>query len=205
VSKLAVAMTGGIGSGKSAVTQRFADHGVAIFDSDLVARELVQAGKPALREIAEQFGDAMLTASGELDRRRMREQVFADASLRRRLEAILHPRVRAELLHAVMHCTQPYCVLVIPLLTEVRADYDFVDRVLVTDVSPALQIGRVMQRDRCSVVDAERIVAVQAPRERRLALADDVIDNDGELSALVPIVDRLHRRYSILAGATVSR
>jgi dephospho-CoA kinase len=205
VSKLAVALTGGIGSGKSAVTQRFGDHGVAIFDSDLVTRELVAPGMPALREIAEQFGDSMLTASGELDRRRMREHVFADAAQRQRLEAILHPRVRTALLDAVRHCTQPYCVLVIPLLTEVRADYEFVDRVLVTDVSPALQIARVMQRDRCSVVDAQRIVAAQAPREQRLALADDVVDNDGDLSALVPVVDRLHHRYSILAGANVSR
>src|SRR5262249_32272879 len=108
------------------------------------------------------------------------------------------------LLDAVRRCTQPYCVLVIPLLAEVRADYEFVDRVLVTDVSPAVQISRGMQRGRCSVVDAGRVVAGRAPRERGVALADDVVDNDGDLSALVPVVDRLHRRYSILAERSIS-
>ena len=135
----------------------------AVFDSDVIARDLVQPGMPALREITNQFGGSMLTASGELDRPRMRERVFRDPRERQRLEAILHPRVREALLGAVRQCTQPYCLLVIPLLIEVRADYDFIDRVLVTDVSPQVQVARLMQRDRCSADEA----SASSPLRRR--------------------------------------
>lgn len=197
-SSLVVALTGGIGSGKSAVAEMFRARNSAVFDSDVIARDLVQPGMQALRDIADQFGESMLTASGELDRPRMRELVFRDPLERQRLEAILHPRVREALLGAVRQCTQTYCLLVIPLLTEVRADYDFIDRVLVTDVSPQTQVVRLMQRDRCSADQAFRMIAAQAHRNERLALADDIIDNDGDTAALVPVVERLHHLFCVL-------
>jgi len=190
-----VALTGGIASGKGAVAECFVGNGVPVFDADVVARELVQAGTPALAEIATVFGAQMLTASGELDRRRMRELVFADPAERHRLEAILHPRVRTALQQAAEDCNAPYCVLVIPLLAEHRSDYDFIDRVVVVDLSPRIQIERLQQRDHCTREAADRSLAAQAPREQRLAIADDVIDNDGDKSALGPIVARLHEQY----------
>src|SRR5262249_52765173 len=146
------------------------------------------------------FGSAVLTPGGELDRQRMRERVFADADERKRLETIIHPRVRAALLTAAQGCTAPYCLLVIPLLAEVRADYAFVDRALVVDVSPSVQLRRLMQRDATTVAEAERMIAAQAPREERLAMADDVIDNDGTTSALEVVIARLHVRYLELAA-----
>ena len=203
-SSYAVALTGGIGSGKNAVADLFRSRNSAVFDSDVIARDLVQPGMQALREITHRFGGSMLTASGELDRPRMRERVFRDPRERQRLEAILHPRVREVLLSAVRQCTQPYCLLVIPLLTEARADYDFVDRVLVTDVSPQLQVARLMQRDRSTSDEASRIVAAQASRSERLALADDVIDNDGETSVLATAVERLHHIYLRLVTAKLT-
>ena len=199
-----VALTGGIGSGKSAVAELFRARDTAVFDSDVIARDLVRPGTPALREIADQFGESILTSSGELDRPRMRNRVFRDSREREKLEAMLHPRVREALLDAVRKCTAPYCVLVIPLLTEVRTDYDFVDRVLVTDVSPQMQVARLMQRDRCNADEASRIIAAQAPRAERLALADDVIDNEGDTAALTPVVERLHRLYLRLADTKIA-
>lgn len=197
---LAIALTGGIASGKSTVAEAFRKHGAPVFDADVAARDLVQPGQPALAEIAAAFGDAILTPSGELDRRRMREQVFADAEERRRLEAILHPKVRDVLLAAAAACTYPYCILVIPLLTEVRNDYTWVNRVLVVDVPLEVQLARVMQRDRITRDAALRILAVQAAREQRVALAGDVIDNSGPAGALDAAVERLHERYCALAA-----
>ena len=196
-----VALTGGIASGKSTVAEAFRRHGVSIFDADLVARDLVQPDQPALAEIAVAFGNAMLTASGELDRRRMRERVFADIEERRRLERILHPKVREALLAAAAACTDAYCVLVIPLLAESHEDYVWIDRALVVDVPLETQLARVMQRDGITRDAALSILAVQATREQRLALADDVIDNAGPPEALGSPVERLHARYLALAAA----
>ena len=190
-----VALTGGIASGKSTVAEAFQMRGVPIFDADLIARDLVSRGSPALAEIAQTFGSSVLDVAGELDRRRMREIVFADAGERRRLEAILHPRVRAELVATAQDCRSPYCVLMIPLLTESHGDYTWIDRVLVIDVPLDVQIARVMRRDAISNEAARRILAVQASREQRLALADDVIDNTGSIDALNAAVRRLHERY----------
>jgi len=190
-----VALTGGIASGKGAVSERLERHGAAIVDADRVARDLVRRGEPALAEIADAFGAQSLLPSGELDRQRMRDRVFADAAARRRLEAIVHPRVRAALRSGVDACSAAYCVLVIPLLTEVRSDYDFIDRVLVVDVSPAVQRQRLMLRDGSSADGAAAMIAAQAPREARLAIADDVIDNDGTRAMLDAPVARLHDIY----------
>ena len=194
-----VALTGGIASGKGAVSERLERHGAAILDADRIARELVRPGEPALAEIADAFGAQALLSSGELDRARMRERVFADLAARRRLESILHPRVRAALRAGVTDCAAAYCVLVIPLLTEVRSDYDFIDRVLVVDLSPQVQIERLMLRDRCSSQSAAAMIAAQAPRAARLAIADDVVDNDGAEVFLDPAIERLHRIYLRMA------
>jgi dephospho-CoA kinase len=195
-----LALTGGIASGKGAVAECFNRKGVPVFDADVIARELVRPGAPALAEIATTFGAAMLTASGELDRQRMRELAFSDAVERRKLEAILHPRVRDALREAVAHCAATYCVLAIPLLAEVRKDYEFIDRVLVVDASPSVQRLRLIQRDRDTPEAAAARLAAQASREQRLAIADDVIDNDGSRDALDPMVGRLHALYEKLAA-----
>ena len=198
---LSIALTGGIASGKSTVADAFRERGVPIFDADVVARELVQPGQPALAEIAVVFGAAMLTAAGELDRGRMRERVFADIAERRRLESILHPKVRKALLAAAATCADAYCLLVIPLLAESHADYDWVNRTLVVDVPFETQLARVMQRDGITRDAALSILAVQATREERLDLADDLIDNAGPPEALGLSVDRLHARYLALPAA----
>lgn len=200
-----VALTGGIASGKSATTQRFAQLGVPVFDADLIARELVAVGKPALMQIAAAFGAGFVNAAGELERQRLRARVFADPQERRRLEAILHPPIREALLTRVRNCTGHYCVLAIPLLIECRDDYLWVNRVLTTDVPREEQIVRLMRRDGIDALLAERVLQSQAPRESRLALADDVIDNTGPLATLDATVGRLHQRYLALATGKVQK
>jgi dephospho-CoA kinase len=202
---LCIALTGGIASGKSATADYFVRLGVPVSDADVVARALVAAGAPALKEIVSAFGSTVLTSAGQLDRGAMRKRIFKNDTDRRLLESILHPRVRADLLVAASSCTQPYCVLMVPLLAEFRADYAFVDRVLVLDASPEVQIARLMKRDQSSREDALRILSVQALREQRLSLADDVVDNDGELAGLGTVIERLHRIYLELAETGVYR
>ena len=196
-----VALTGGIATGKSAVTQRFAHVGAAVFDADLIAREVVAAGQPALSEIAAAFGAEAITSTGELDRAHVRQMVFADATARHRLEAIIHPRVRANLYAHVQACETPYCVLAIPLLVECQDDYRWVDRVLTTDAPSDMQLQRLAQRPGINAELAQRMLDAQATRAQRLALAHDVIDNTGPIAALDAIVERLHHRYLALAAA----
>jgi dephospho-CoA kinase len=198
---LAIALTGGIASGKSATAQRFMQHGVPVFDADVAARDLVAAGQPALAEIAAAFGRDTVTAAGELDRARLRQIVFADAAARKQLEAILHPRIRARLIEQVRACREPYCVLAIPLFAECRAHYAWVDRVLCTDVPRPVQLDRLLHRPGIDAATAQGMLDAQVSREERLALADDAIDNTGPLSALDAAVARLHRRYLALAAA----
>jgi len=202
---LDVVLTGGVASGKSTAADVFRRLDVPVFDADVVARDLVQPGRPALADIAAAFGEAMLTPSGELDRPRMRGLVFADAAERRRLEGILHPKVRKTLLAAAAACTYPYCILVVPLLAEWRDDYAWVNRALLVDVPLETQVVRVMRRDAITRDAALRILAVQATRENRLALADDVIDNAGPAGALDAAVERLHVRYLALADKNVRK
>lgn len=194
-----IVLTGGIAVGKSAVQQQFERLGGAVFDADVVARDLVGSGQPALAEIAAAFGPEAFTPAGELDRRRLRERIFADEAARRRLEAILHPRVRSELRARAAACSAPYCLLAIPLYAESAQAYAWVDRVLVVDVPRAVQLARLMQRDGMTAEFAQRALAAQATRAQRLALADDVIDNSGNLDGLPQIVARLHRLYTALA------
>ena len=198
---LAIALTGGIASGKSATAQRFTQLGVPVFDADVAARDLVAAGQPALAEIAAAFGPDTVTAAGALDRARLRQIVFADAAARKQLEAILHPRIRERLIAQVQACRAPYCVLAIPLFAECRADYTWVDRVLCTDTPRAVQLERLLHRSGIGVATAQGMLDAQVSREERLALADDAIDNTGPLSALDAAVARLNRRYLALAAA----
>lgn len=199
-----VALTGGIASGKSAVAERFEKLGVEVIDADRVARELVAPGQPSLDEIAAAFGADVLDASGALDRRRMRERVFADPAARRRLEAILHPRVRSALRERTQQSAGPYILLAIPLLAE-SDGYGWIDRVLVVDVSRETQRTRLIARDGITPQLADAMLDAQASRERRLAIADDVVDNDGALSDLDAQVADLHRRYLVEARKLASR
>lgn len=194
-----VALTGGIASGKSAVADRFAALGVDLIDADLVARELVEPGQPALDELVSRFGAGILTAEGRLDRRRMRERVFADPDARQALEGILHPRIRDELRRRAQRSDRGYGMLVVPLLAESGTRYAWVDRVLVVDVPREMQFGRLTARDGIDATLADAMLDAQASRGQRLAIADDVIDNRGTLADLDAAVATLHARYLAMA------
>jgi dephospho-CoA kinase len=196
-----VAVSGGIASGKTAVTQAFARRGVACYDADIAAREVVAAGQPALAEIAAVFGPEVLQPDGALDRAVTRRLVFGDDAARRRLEAIVHPRVRERLQQQVFDDLNAYCLLAIPLLTETWPAYAWVDRVLIVDVAPEVQLARLQQRDAIERDLANRMMAAQATREQRLAIATDVVDNSGTLEQLDTAVAALHERFLALAAA----
>lgn len=197
---LVIGLTGGIGSGKTAVSDRFTRLGAPVIDTDLLARELVEPGQPALAEIMAEFGPDCLDGEGRLHRARLRERVFADPAGRRRLEAILHPRIRALARERIARLTAPYCLLVIPLLAETGMT-DLVDRVLVVDAPEAMQIRRVMARDGMTEEQARRILAAQADRSQRLTLANEIVENAGDLAALDHQVAALHQHYLTLAAA----
>jgi dephospho-CoA kinase len=196
---LAVGLTGGIASGKTAVSDLFARLGAAIIDTDILARELVEPGQPALMEIVEQFGQNCLSTDGRLDRRYLRKLIFADNRLRKRLEEILHPRIRQRLKQHLANLDTSYCLVVIPLLAESSGLRELLDRTLVVDAPESMQIARVMARDHIDQIQAEQILAAQATRAQRLALADDIIVNDGDIEKLQAEVSALHQRYSRLA------
>jgi len=198
---LRIGLTGGIASGKSAVASEFAALGVPVVDADVIARELVEPGQPALQRLIDLFGADILDSGGRLDRRRMRDRVFADPSQRKQLESVLHPAVRAALRSRSAQCTHAYQILVIPLLVESGLE-DLVDRVLVVDASPATQSDRLRKRDTIGEEQARSMMAAQASRELRLAAADDVISNSGSLEDLKDKVHELHRRYLALANAS---
>ena len=199
-----VAVTGGIASGKSAVCDLFARAGVPVADADLIAHALVAPGTPALAEIAAAFGAGTLAADGSLDRAALRARVFADAQARARLEAITHPRIRAELSRQCSAAAADYAIAAIPLLAEAgpdpRAHYPSLRRVLVVDAPPALQAARLQARDDIDATLAARMIAAQATRGQRLALASDVIVNDEGIGFLETPVRRLDALYRALAG-----
>jgi dephospho-CoA kinase len=196
---LRIGLTGGIASGKSTVADMFADLGVPVIDTDLIARDVVAPGQPALQEIRKAFGAGVIAEDGSLDRPAMRTLVFGDDGARRRLEAILHPRIGAATREQADAAGGPYQIIVVPLLLEssLRA---FVDRVLVVDCEEETQIARLLSRDAESESQARRILAAQASRAERLAIADDVIANEGDLDDTREQVRRLHRRYLDEAG-----
>lgn len=193
-----VALTGGIASGKSEVERRFAARGIEIIDADIVARDVIAIGTSGLAEIVEVFGVAVLGADGTLDRKAMRERVFADSNARHRLESIVHPRIRKVLEEAAANVRSSYGMLVIPLFVE-SGEYQWVDRVLVVDVPRETQVRRLLARDGITVALAEAMLDAQASREQRLAIADDVIVNSESLAALDGAVEALHQRYLSLA------
>lgn len=189
-----VGLTGGIGSGKSAVTREFERLGIEIVDADIVSREVVAPGSEGLAEVVAEFGHDILDESGNIDRRKLREIVFQDERKRLRLEAILHPRIRDRIDEMLAAVRSEYAILCVPLMVEKRG-YENVDRLLVVDCPEELQIARVMARDELTQPQVEAIMQTQATRESRLAVADDVVENSDTLEALRPQVDRLHQRY----------
>jgi dephospho-CoA kinase len=192
---LVVGLTGGIGSGKSAAADEFARLGATVVDTDAISRSLTEPGGAALPHIKGVFGDAFVSASGAMDRSRMRERVFADPAAKRALEALLHPMIRAEAERRIAAARGPYVVYVVPLLIE-SGDYrQRVDRVLVVDAPEALQLERVRARSGLAEPQVRAIMAQQASRDGRLAAAGDVIDNSGTLEALRRQVGALHARY----------
>lgn len=189
-----VVLTGGIASGKSAVSERFAQRGVPVIDTDILAREVVAAGTPGLAAVVDAFGPQVLAADGTLDRNRMRQLVFADGQARRRLEDLLHPRIEAAARARIEALPDaPYCLLVVPLLIESGLFAD-ADCVVVVDVPEAIQLERLRQRDGVDDETANRMLASQASRQQRLARADQVIDNQGSLEQLETQVEHLHQR-----------
>ena len=194
-----VGLTGGIGSGKSAVSGLFARRGVHVTDTDEIAHELTRPGGEAIAPIRAAFGDEAIAADGSLDRAKMRKLVFGDARAKERLEAILHPLIRIESRRRIERATSPYAILVIPLLVEGGVDRSRTPRVLVVDCPEDLQVERVMRRSALPEAEVRAILASQATRERRLAAADDVIDNGGAPELLEGQVSRLHEKYLTLA------
>lgn len=195
---LLIALTGGIASGKSVVAEIFANLGVPVFDTDQIARDVVEPGTPTLAKLVAEFGSDILDASGRLDRARMRTRVFSDPPQRRRLEAITHPAIREELATRSAQARGEYQIHVIPLLLESGRTHAY-DRVLVVDTTEEEQLKRLLARDGSSLELARQILAAQASREARLDAADDVIVNTGTLADLHEFVQTLHRNYSLLA------
>lgn len=199
-----IGLTGGIASGKSALEKAFAKQGVVVADADLLAREVVAPGEPALAAVVERFGRDVLRADGQLDRAALRVRVFGDPDQRRALEAILHPAIRARLEAICRAAPGPYAIATVPLLTEGggRAAYPWLHRILVVDTPAAVQKARLMQRDGIDATLADQMMAAQASRAERLALADDIVVNDGDLAHLQRAADQLHARYVALASST---
>lgn len=198
--KLIVGLTGGIGSGKSAVSALFEALGITVVDADVAARTVVEPGTPVLARIAEHFGPGVIGVDGALDRAALRRLVFADPQQRRWLEGVTHPAIGAEIQRGLREATGPYAMLVSPLLFEAKQDV-LTDRVLVVDVSEQTQLERTMRRDANDEAQVRAIIAAQIDRAGRLARADDVIVNDGTLEELRAQVCALHERYLELAAA----
>jgi dephospho-CoA kinase len=195
-----VVLTGGIASGKTAVSDGFRRLGVPVIDTDVIARQLVEPGQPALALITEIFGPGILDSTGGLDRKKMRETIFSDRKKKAQLEQVLHPMIGEEVLKRLEQLSAPYCILVVPLYAE-SGSYRWVDRVLLVDASEEQQIRRVMARDDISSEQAKAILVAQASRAERAALADDVIDNSGPLDVLEDKIEALHKKYASLGSA----
>lgn len=198
-TRFVVGLTGGIASGKTTVSDQFHHLGVDVVDADVVARQVVEPGQPALVRLCELFGQDILNSDGTLSRPIMREQMFADPELRLATEQILHPIIREEMWRQVTAGQTPYCILAVPLLME-TGGHKRVHRVLVVDVDEATQIERLMARDNSDMEEVKAILAAQSSREQRLSVADDVIDNSRDLEYLYAQVAKLHQMYLDLAA-----
>lgn len=196
---LIIGLTGGIGSGKTTVCRLFAEFGVPIIDTDIIAREIVEPGEPALSALAELFGKEVLHSDGSLDRSALRKQVFDDENKRVQLERLLHPLIRKRMHMQISHLTAPYVIIAIPLLLE-KAWQNEVDRILVVDTTEALQLSRTMARDGLDAQTVQGIIHTQASRQQRIAAADDIIHNDSDQGELKRQVRALHRYYQQLAS-----
>ena len=199
-ARLCIGLTGGIASGKSTVAQRFTELGIPVIDADESSRRVVARGQSGLKAVVDRFGAGVLTAEGELDRRALRDLIFADLQSRRDLEAILHPLIRADMEQRAAAAVGPYLVMAIPLLVE-GGTRDRIDRILVVDADEAMQLQRLVARDNVSLEQAKAILAAQADRASRLQAADDVLVNSGTVRELREAVDRLHQQYLRLAEA----
>jgi dephospho-CoA kinase len=199
--RLVVGLTGGIGSGKSAAADEFARLGATVVDTDAIAHELTGPGGAAVAEVKHQFGSEFVDATGAMDRKRMRELVFSDPAQKQRLEALLHPMIRAESARRIGVATGPYTLLVVPLLVESAGYRERVGRVLVVDCPEDLRVARVRQRSALPEAEIRRIIASQVQRDKRMAAADDVIDNSRTIAAMQQRVRELHENYLKLAGS----
>lgn len=199
-----IGLTGGIASGKSALEKAFAARGITVADADLLARAVVEPGEPALAAVVSHFGEDLLQADGRLDRAALRVRVFNDDDARRALEAILHPAIRARLQAICMAAPSPYAIAMVPLLAEGggRSAYPWLHRILVVDAPAEVQRARLMQRDGIDAALAERMMAAQATRAERFAIADDIVVNEGDFDHLVRAAGALHTRYLALAAET---
>ena len=199
MSKFVVGLTGGIGSGKTTVANLFAAEGITLVDADIVAREVVALGSKGLEAIVTHFGAEILTPEGELDRAKLRQRIFSHPEEREWLNQLLHPMIRQEMLAQVEKATSAYVIMVVPLLFENGLDR-LVNRTLVVDISPELQINRTVKRDNVDASQVNNIISSQCSRSEKLARADDIIDNQGEISSLKREVQALHQRYLQLSG-----
>ncbi|RPJ48494.1 MAG: dephospho-CoA kinase [Betaproteobacteria bacterium] len=200
-----VGVTGGIGSGKSRAASMFGELGAGIVDTDAISHEITGVGGSAMPAIIEAFGDSVVAADGSLDRAVMRRLVFANPQARKQLESILHPRIREHARHQVAQSAAPYVLLVVPLLLETGGYRDLIQRVLVIDCDESLQIIRARQRSQITEEAVRAIMAAQLPRQQRLAGADDIIRNDGDMAHLRHQVTVLHQRYLTMAAGAASK
>ncbi|MBF4990366.1 dephospho-CoA kinase [Methylophilus sp. QUAN] len=191
-----VAVTGGIGSGKTEVCKAFMALGVPVVDLDHIARDMSAPGSPAMQAVRAQFGDAMFNADGQLDRAKLRELVFAEPDALDQLNQIMHPAIRSEAIRQIAQHTEAYVVLAIPLLVESRDDWRMIDHVLVVDCDEQTQLTRVIQRSQLSEGMAQAMIAAQSSRDERLAIADSVIENDQTLAKLQEKVLEFHKNFS---------
>jgi dephospho-CoA kinase len=196
---LRVALTGGIGSGKSTVASKFQNLGVPIIDSDIISRNIVRPGNPCFNSIVQEFGKDILTSEGKLDRKKLRDIIFNDDTAKIKLEEITHPAIYQDIEARVSNVNYPYCIIVIPLLIETQATNRF-DRILVVDVSDSLQIKRASNRDKTTTENIEKIMKNQVNRMQRLKYADDVIENNLTIEELNDSVLKLHNMYIMLSS-----
>jgi dephospho-CoA kinase len=203
MSDYVVGISGGIGSGKTTVTDLFATYGVDIIDADVIAREVVEPGTPALKSIVDKFGQSVLDYSsgvslGTLDRAKLRTLVFSDSETKSWLNKLLHPAIRQQMLLQTRQAKSAYCLLSVPLLVENKL-YEQVDRVVIVDVDEQTQLHRTLLRDKTNEQQIRTIMNAQATRSQRLSVADDIVDNKGKTVDLVNQVTRLHKKYLQLA------
>lgn len=199
-SCLKVGLTGGIGSGKTTVSDLFASLGVPVIDADVISRDLLKTGTDATRAVVDAFGREITSGENDIDRAKLRQLVFDKPQARSRLEAIIHPRVREEIRNQASALSEPYCIVVIPLLFE-SGQQDLVDRVLVVDTSVDQQRERASSRDNADADEIDKIIQSQISREQRLAGADDVIENTGDIKSLEQKVRELDQHYRSVATA----